>query len=149
MAQFSPVDILMIDDDELDVELFQRTLKKKQIANRLVWARDGVEALSILRGHSETTVGTPVIVLLDINMPRMNGHEFLQEVRADPDLRHLTVFVMSTSRDDQDVAQAYEHNVAGYMVKSALGDSFVEGIEMLDHYWRVIELPLRRPGERA
>jgi CheY-like chemotaxis protein len=145
MDQFRPVDILMIDDDELDVELFQRTLAKKRIANRLVWAQDGVEALSILRGQSETKVVMPVIVLLDINMPRMNGHEFLDEVRADSALKHLTIFVMSTSRDDQDVFKAYEQNVAGYMVKSALGDSFVEGIEMLDHYWRVIELPTEKP----
>lgn len=144
MDQFSAVDILMIDDDELDVELFQRTMKKKRIANRLLWARDGIEALAILRGESDITVSAPVILLLDINMPRMNGHEFLEAMRGDPSLKHLTVFIMSTSRDDQDVIQAYEHNVAGYMVKSALGESFVEGIEMLDHYWRVIELPTEK-----
>ncbi len=145
MTQFNEVEILMIDDDELDVELFRRTLLKRRIANRLVWARDGVEGLEILRGESATRVTLPALILLDINMPRMNGHEFLQALRDDPALRHLTVFIMSTSKDDQDVFAAYEHNVAGYMVKSDLGDSFIEGIDMLDHYWRVVELPAGNP----
>ncbi|MEM1436161.1 MAG: response regulator, partial [Pseudomonadota bacterium] len=84
MTQFNEVEILMIDDDELDVELFQRTLKKRRIANRLIWAKDGVEGLDILRGESPTKINRPVMILLDINMPRMNGHEFLEALREDP-----------------------------------------------------------------
>lgn len=141
MKNYQSVDILMVDDDELDVELFRRSLKKNRIANRLLWARDGVEALEILQGKTAKTLAFPAIVLLDINMPRMNGLEFLEAIRADENLRSLTVFVLTTSQDDRDIARAYDYNVAGYMVKSELGESFAAGIGLLDHYWRVVELP--------
>ncbi|MFK7914927.1 MAG: response regulator [Pseudomonadales bacterium] len=141
MEKYHSVDILMVDDDELDVELFRRSLTKNRIANRLVWAQDGVEALEILQGKRAESIEQPAIVLLDINMPRMNGLEFLDAIRADPALKTLTVFVLTTSQDDRDIARAYENNVAGYMVKSELGESFAEGIGLLDHYWRVVELP--------
>ena len=131
----------MVDDDELDVELFRRTLRKNRIANRLIWARDGVDALEILQGKGPESVRPPAIVLLDINMPRMNGLEFLDVIRADPTLKTLTVFVLTTSQDDRDIARANKHSVAGYMVKSDLGESFSASIGLLDHYWRVLELP--------
>lgn len=135
------VDILMVDDDELDVELFRRALKKYRVANRLVWAQDGIEALDILQGTGDVALAMPALVLLDINMPRMNGLEFLDAIRADPKLKSLTVFVLTTSQDDRDIARAHQNNVAGYMVKSDLGESFIAGIDLLDHHWRVVEPP--------
>ena len=141
MRRYQSVDILMVDDDELDVELFRRALNKNRIANRLVWARDGVEALEVLRGQGAESIELPAIIILDINMPRMNGLEFLDAMRADPELKTLTVFVLTTSQDDRDIARAYQNNVAGYMVKSELGESFAAGVGLLDHYWRVVELP--------
>jgi len=80
-------------------------------------------------------------VLLDLNMPRMGGIEFLAELRADPSLRRTIVFVMTTSAAEEDRLRAYEKNIAGYVVKHRLGQSFLESISMLEHYWRVIEFP--------
>lgn len=137
MVDFQPVDILMVDDDELDVELFRRALGKRRFANRLIWARDGVEALEVLRGTSRKSVSNEVIVLLDINMPRMNGLEFLDAVRADEALKTLTIFVMTTSKNEQDIYQANQHSVAGYIVKSDLGKAFANSIGRLNQYLHV------------
>ena len=100
-------------------------------------AKDGVEALEMLRqGH----VRKPFIALLDINMPRMNGIDMLSELRADPKLFDSVVFILTTSRDDQDKFEAYKKNVAGYIVKKQVGEAFLSIVEMLGNYWRIVEL---------
>ena len=86
-------------------------------------------------------VEKPYIVMLDLNMPRMNGLEFLEVVRNDSDLRRALVFVLTTSDDDQDKFMAYENHVAGYVLKSDLGNTFLNALETLDRYWRVVEFP--------
>lgn len=136
------VHILLVEDDEIDVMGVQRAFKKLKIANPLTVAHNGLEALQILRGEGgREAPRKPYMVLLDLNLPRMNGIEFLTELRRDPELHNTIVFVLTTSRDDEDRFAAYEFNVAGYMVKSKIGKDFMELVAMLDHYWRVIEFP--------
>ena len=142
MHDHTDVSILMIEDDSLDVEIFKRSLKKNRIANPFFHAKDGIEGLEVLRGdENNPPLKRPYLIVLDINMPRMNGIEFLKELRADKRLRDSVVFVMTTSSEEVDRCNAYDLNVAGYMVKTDIGGSFMKAIEMLDHYWRIVHLP--------
>ncbi len=138
--QTKPVTILLVDDDDVDAMGVQRALQKLKIVNPLVRARDGLEALMLLR--TPDAVQRPYLILLDLNMPRMNGIEMLIELRQDPALCSSVVFVLTTSQDDEDKFAAYNKNVAGYIVKKQVGDGFMRVMEMLDHYWRVVELPV-------
>ncbi len=136
------VTFLLVEDDEVDVKAIKRSLDALRIANPLVVARDGREALECLRGQNgRTKVESPYLILLDLNMPRMNGLEFLAELRADRELNTAVVFVLTTSRDERDRLSAYEKHVAGYIVKSNVADSFAEAMKLIDHYWRVVEFP--------
>ncbi|MBC3917706.1 response regulator [Undibacterium sp. CY18W] len=140
IPQTKPVTILIVDDDDVDVLGIERALKKLKIANPIVRAHDGIEALQILR--QPNGVARPYLILLDINMPRMNGLEMLAELRQDKTLSSAVVFVLTTSQDDQDKVLAYSKHVAGYIVKQHVGDGFMRVIEMLDRYWRLVELPI-------
>ncbi|MEM8865338.1 MAG: response regulator [Planctomycetota bacterium] len=136
------VTILLVEDDKIDAEAIRRAFIKARIANPLEVVFDGVEALKRLRGTDGVEkMQQPYLILLDLNMPRMNGIEFLEEIREDDDLRSSIVFVLTTSDDDRDKLAAYDKQVAGYMVKSKAGEDFVKLISMLDHYWRVVEMP--------
>ena len=137
---YSEVTILLVDDDDVDAMAVERALKKLKIANPIVRARDGIEGLALLR--HESAVRRPYIMLLDINMPRMNGLEMLAELRADSQLSRAVVFVLTTSKSDEDKVGAYQQHIAGYIVKNQVGDGFLRVMEMLDHYWRVVELPI-------
>ncbi|HXD76362.1 MAG TPA: response regulator [Puia sp.] len=111
--------IMLVEDDELDVISVQRSLKKLEIDFELVVAFNGAEAIEMLQGSSRIgPMGSlPDIVLLDLNMPRMNGLEFLQRIRADPRLAHIKVFVMTTSGESADRSSAEALGVSGYLVK--------------------------------
>lgn len=135
---YKNVTILIVDDDEIDVTGIKRAFKKQGILNPVETVTNGVEALEALRGKLS---GKPLIVLLDLNMPQMNGFEFLQEIRADKELRTTIVFVLTTSKSDEDKLSAYMKNIAGYLVKSELDSSFQKLIDLLTSYWRVIEFP--------
>ncbi len=138
--KFKEVTIVLIDDDEVDVMGIHRALKKLKILNTVVRARDGLEGLALLR--EPTAVSRPYIVLLDINMPRMDGLEMLAELRKDPNLSDSVVFILTTSKTEEDKVKAYAHHVAGYIIKSDVGEGFMSVMEMLGNYWRVVELPL-------
>lgn len=134
--------ILLVEDDEVDVMAVKRAFRLLKIANPLYEARDGIEALEVLRGSGgRPPLPRPFIVLLDLNMPRMGGLEFLDELRKDPELHRSIVFVMTTSAAEEDRVRAYNHNIAGYVLKHSPGHSFVDAVLMLEHYWRVVELP--------
>ncbi|TRX02919.1 response regulator [Candidatus Methylobacter oryzae] len=136
------VNILLVEDDEVDVMAVKRAFQTIKIANPLFVVNDGIEALETLRGsNGRPRLPRPFIILLDLNMPRMSGLEFLEELRKDPELHSSVVFVMTTSADEQDRISAYEKNIAGYVLKHSVGHSFMDAISMLEHYWRVVELP--------
>ena len=134
------VNILLVEDNVVDVEAVKRGLSKQKIANPIHVAADGAEALDLLR-NTDKPFPRPFLVLLDLNMPRMNGIEFLRAIRADKDLKKTIVFVLTTSKSDEDMVASYEMNVAGYIVKDQVGESFVNLVSMLDSYWRVVEFP--------
>ena len=137
------LNILLVDDDELDVMNVQRAFKKNNIANPLYVAGNGIEALEMLRGNGDMPA-VPAdrrLILLDLNMPRMGGIEFLRELRADESLRHITVVVLTTSDEERDKVDAYNLNVAGYIVKPVTLGAFVEIMATLNKYWTVNELP--------
>ncbi len=141
--QHEDVTFVLVEDDDVDVMVLKQSFKRLQIANPVVLARDGVEALELLRGGDGVeALKKPYVVLLDLNMPRMNGIEFLQEIRKDAELADTVVFILTTSDDERDKLSAYDNQVAGYIVKSNdTGQSCVDTLKMLDHAWRVVDLP--------
>ena len=144
-----PVQILLVEDDAIDAKAFQRAMKKLKITNPVTIARDGVEGWELLKGHGQSQIPRPNLVILDINMPRMNGLELLRKIREDAELKNLIVFVLTTSNDEQDKFEAYDLNVAGYMLKSDLGGSFMGAVSLVDQYWRVVEFPEAVPVATA
>jgi len=136
---YNEVTILLVEDDDVDSKGIERALKKLKIANPIVRARDGLEALELLRAPK--SIRRPYLILLDINMPRMNGIDFLKEIRRDQALSSSVVFVLTTSKADEDIISAYQQHIAGYIIKQQMQDGFLQVVEMLDHYWRVVELP--------
>jgi CheY-like chemotaxis protein len=142
MAMGEPITILLVEDDEIDAEAVQRAFKKQKIANPVVWAEDGQQAIDMLRGtNGAEKITRPFLILLDLNMPRMNGIEFLTAMRGDPSIADSIVFVLTTSELDEDKVAAYGHQVAGYMVKNKLEDRFAGLAKMVDAYWRIMEFP--------
>lgn len=133
------INILLVEDDQVDVMNIRRAFEKNRITNPLWVARDGVEALEMLEGGK-----VPVhhlLVLLDLNMPRMSGIELLREIRGRDNLRHLPVVVLTTSDDERDRIDAYNLNVAGYILKPVTFFNFVEAMATLNKYWTLVELP--------
>jgi len=135
------IEIMLIDDDEVDVMSVKRAFKKVNITNPLHIAGNGVEGLAMLRGENGKKAIHPQIILLDLNMPKMGGLEFLQEVRNDPHLKALTVVVLTTSNEERDRVQAYDLNVAGYILKPVTSGNFVEAMATFDKYWTLSEMP--------
>ena len=136
------VNLLLVEDDEVDVQGLKRAFIKSRIGNPITTARDGIEALEILRGENgREKLPKPHLILLDLNMPRMNGIEFLEIIRADPDLKCSVVFMITTSKADEDKTRAYGHNVAGYIVKQDPANTFMEAVSLLEHYWKIVEFP--------
>jgi len=133
------LNILVVDDDDVDVMNVQRAFKKGNIPNPLFVAGDGLQGLEVLRGDAFPK--TNRLVLLDLNMPRMNGIEFLRELRADPELKATTVVVLTTSNDTRDKVEAYNLNVAGYLTKPVTFGNFVDLMVTLNKYWMLVELP--------
>jgi CheY-like chemotaxis protein len=137
------LNILLVEDDEVDVMTVQRAFKKGNISNRLYLAGNGLEALAVLRSKSGEVASMPMdrrIILLDLNMPKMNGLEFLHELRADSTIRHIPVVVLTTSNEEQDRIQAYNLNVAGYILKPITFGNFVDLMVTLNKYWALCEM---------
>lgn len=132
------VSLLMIEDDDIDATAMKRALQKLKLLNPVYRARDGLEGIELLRAGE---IPAPYIILLDLNMPRMNGLEFLEELRSDPALTHSVVFVLTTSKSDEDILAAYREHVAGYLFKQRMDNDFLQVVGLLNHYWRIIELP--------
>lgn len=133
-----PLEILLVEDDAVDVMNVRRAFQKNKLTNPIHEAKNGIEALDILR---RGTLPPRHLVLLDLNMPRMNGIEFLRELRADPGLHATSVVVLTTSNEDRDKIEAYKLNVAGYLLKPVTFTSFVDLMATLNKYWTLVEMP--------
>lgn len=136
------LNVLLVDDDDVSLEGVERSLRKIGIDSDIIPAENGAVALDILRGrHPQRHIEKPYVVVLDLNMPRMNGFEFLQELRDDLNLHETVVFVLTTSEREADRARAYQQHIAGYMVKSAAGPQFAKLACLLYGYRAAVTLP--------
>jgi len=133
--------ILLVEDDSVDAMTVKRALKDLKITNELVHVTNGEEALEYLRSQRDKE---PCFIFLDLNMPKMNGIEFLEIAKADEQLRRIPVVVLTTSGSEKDVLESFELSVAGYMVKPADYRRFVEAIRTINLYWNLSELPERK-----
>lgn len=130
--------ILLVEDDDVDIMTIQRALRDVKVANSLEVTHNGEEALDYLRNPHKNR---PCVILLDINMPRMNGIEFLRERAAASALRSIPVVVLTSSREEQDMVQSFSLGVAGYMIKPVDYLKFVETIRVIDLYWTLSQFP--------
>ncbi len=143
MLDMVTTNILLVEDDKVDVMNVQRSFKRANITNPVYVASNGLEALEILRGESKE-VEMPEfrrLILLDLNMPKMGGIEFLRELRQDPQLRSIPVIVLTTSDQERDRVEAYNLNVAGYILKPVTFVQFAEVMAALNRYWTLSEIP--------
>jgi len=134
--------ILLVEDDDVSAEAVMRSLERHGVGCPMLWVEDGLAAINALRGQgTQVAIKRPRIVLLDLNMPRMNGFEFLAAIRADKELQDELVFVLTTSSADEDRTRAYRAQIAGYMVKSAVGPQFARLARVLEAYRDAVALP--------
>jgi len=129
--------ILLVEDDQVDVMTIQRALHEIKIANTVHVTRNGEEGLAFL-AHKENE--KPCVILLDLNMPKMNGIEFLREIKKDPALRLIPVVVLTTSKEEMDKSESFQLGAAGYMIKPVDYQQFLEVIRTIDLYWTLSEL---------
>ena len=130
--------IMLVEDDEVDRMTVERALKEIHVTNPLITARDGEEALRALRAPDAERPG---IILLDLNMPGINGIELLKALKQDEELRRIPVVVLTTSKDEQDRVYSFDLGVAGYMIKPVDYIQFMEVVKTVDMYWTLSELP--------
>jgi DNA-binding response OmpR family regulator len=128
----------LVEDDEVDTMTVQRAFKDLKVTNELVHRINGEEALKYLRAEDSQM---PCVVLLDLNMPKMNGVEFLKIAKNDKKLKKVPVVVLTTSKEEHDIVESFELSVAGYIVKPVDYKRFVEAIRAIDLYWTLSELP--------
>jgi CheY-like chemotaxis protein len=144
MERQYPINIILVEDDEVDVMTVLRAFRKNNIQPSLHVAANGIEALELLR---QGTLGKPedlarnCLIWLDLNMPRMGGLEFLKVLRADKNLKRIPVVVLTTSDQEHDRIEAYNLNVAGYILKPVTFSKFVEVVGTLNDYWTLSEMP--------
>lgn len=141
--------ILLVEDDEVDIMNVKRAFKKINVSSTLFLASDGLEALALLREQDPSEIANSsnkisinrLLILLDLNMPKMNGIEFLRELRADEKLKSIPVVVLTTSNQEQDRVEAYQFNVAGYLVKPVVFNNFLETMTTFSQYWKLCKMP--------
>ena len=131
--------ILLVEDDNVDAMTVRRALKDLNVPNGIVHQLNGEDALEYLRSTSDNK--RPCVILLDLNMPRMNGIEFLKIIKSNNELKQIPVIVLTTSKDEGDKMECFEFSVAGYIIKSTDYKKFVESLKILNLYWTLSELP--------
>ena len=145
-----PVEILLIDDDPVDVQLTTEQLAQSKLRNRVSWARDGVDALAFLRKEGEyADAATPDLILLDLNMPRMDGHQFLAEVKNDDEMASIPIVVVTTSDEDADIIESYRLHANAYVTKPIGLEQMSKVVRAIEGFWfEVVRLPSDRdrPG---
>jgi CheY-like chemotaxis protein len=143
VVEVQDVEILLVEDNPEDLEMALRALHRHRLANRIQVARDGAEALAFLRTHGDHL---PKVVLLDLKLPKVNGLEVLEAIRADDRTKVLPVVVLTSSREGPDVRRCYELGVNSYIVKPVDFDSFVKAVADVGLYWMLLNQP---PEPRA
>ena len=150
MEQFEQVEILLVEDNALDAELTVRALKNGGLANKLLWVKDGQQALDYLFRHGDYSRRDelyPRLVLLDLKMPRVDGIEVLKAIKADERTKRIPVVVMTSSQEEKDVAQSYDLGVNSYVVKPVDFAEFMEAVRQIGVFWAIVnEPPPDRPG---
>ena len=138
-----PVEILLVEDNPGDVRLTQEALKEGKVYNNLHWAKDGVEALEFLRREGQhASAPRPDIILLDLNLPKMDGREVLAVIKRDDRLKHIPVVVLTTSKADEDVLRSYELHANCYVTKPVDLEKFIVVVQSIDRFWlTVVTLP--------
>lgn len=132
------ITLLLIEDDDIDAMSIERSFKKNRIANPIVRCFDGIGAMESLTSGE---IKRPFVILLDLNLPRMSGLDFLEKLRANQEHKDAVVFVLTTSKDEQDQIKAYQLNAAGYFLKSDCGAQFLDVVHMLYDYWKIVKMP--------
>ena len=139
------IEILLVEDNPTDAELTMRALKKKNLTNNLVWVKDGAEALEFLfatGAYSDRSIeGLPRLILLDLRMPKVDGLEVLQRIKADERTRKIPVVVLTSSKEDKDIVESYELGVNSYVSKPVEFDEFTEAVSTLGLYWMLLNKP--------
>ena len=143
MTDASPIEILLVEDNAADVRLTKEALREGKVHNRLTVARDGVEALEVLRRAGKyADAARPDLILLDLNLPRKDGREVLAEIKADDDLRRIPVVVLTTSSAELDIVKSYDLHANCYITKPVDLDKFVDVVRTIDEFWlSVVRLP--------
>jgi CheY-like chemotaxis protein len=139
-----PIEVLLVEDNPGDVRLTQEALKEGRIINHLNVVRDGVEATDYLwRRGKFLDAPRPDLILLDLNLPRKNGSEVLQEIKSDPNLRRIPVMILTTSKAEQDLQQAYDLHANCYIAKPVDLDQFLNVVRSIEHFWfKIVTLPV-------
>ena len=136
--------ILLAEDNPKDVELILETLADNHFLNRVVRVKDGVEAMRYLDREGEyesRESGNPAVTILDIKMPRMDGIEVLRAIRSDPDLKHMPVVMLTSSREEQDIVRSYELGINAYVVKPVRFSDFVDAVRQIGIFWAMLNEP--------
>ncbi len=141
MTGFEHVEILLVEDNPADAELTMRALKKRKLANNLVWVQDGEEALDFIycRGrYTGRTNGTPKLILLDLKLPKVDGIEVLRTLKADARTRTVPVVMLTSSQEERDIVESYQLGVNSYIVKPVDFDKFLEMVSQVGLYWSLM-----------
>lgn len=139
------MEILLVEDNPTDAELTMRALKRKNLANRLVWVKDGAEALDFIFAQGQfqdrDPEELPRLILLDLRMPKVDGFEVLKKIKANERTRKIPVVVLTSSQQDQDVVESYKLGVNSYVSKPVEFDEFIDAVSTLGLYWMLINKP--------
>jgi len=143
-----PVEILLVEDNEGDARLAQEALKDAKVANKITWVRDGVEALALLRREGAYAEALrPDVILLDLNLPKMDGRQVLAEIKDDDDLRRIPVVVLTVSDAEEDIVKSYSLHANCYIKKPLDLDQFLRVVKAIENFWlTIVKLP---PNEKA
>lgn len=138
-----PVDILLVEDNLGDIRLTQEALKAAKVLNNLFFVQDGIEALEFLRRAGKyATAPRPDIILLDLNLPRMDGRELLAEIKNDPDLKRIPVVILTTSKAEEDILRTYNLHANCYITKPVDLHQFIQVVQSIEDFWfTVVKLP--------
>ena len=145
LMYFEEADILLVEDNPTDAELTMRALKRKNLANQVVWVKDGAEALEFIFATGQfahrDVEKFPKLILLDLRMPKVDGLEVLQKIKADDRTNKIPVVVLTSSQEDRDIVESYELGVNSYVSKPVEFEEFIDAVSTLGLYWMLINKP--------